>query len=93
MIAVSEHHVLNSDIRIVYPDLVHEFIHIFQLHDGRELFDRKLSYAVHPAELEAYELTARGGRTIGMTERELSDYLKVDWTSEWRTGNSPVKLA
>jgi hypothetical protein len=82
MLVTCGHHISDSDIRIVYLDFVHELVHIFQLYDGRELFDRKFSYVERPTELEAYELTVREGRKIGMTDGELFEYLKVDWIGE-----------
>lgn len=75
-------HIRESDPRIVYIDFLHELVHIFQLHDGKNLYDRRYKYVRRPTEIEAYEIAVNEGRRIGMTEAELLDYLKVEWISE-----------
>ncbi len=75
-------HISDSDLKTVYLDFVHELVHMFQLYDCRELFDRTLSYVERPTEIEAYTLTVKEGRRIGMTEMDIFDYLRVDWISE-----------
>lgn len=75
-------HISDSDLKTVYLDFVHELVHMFQLYDGRDLFDRTLSYVERPTEIEAYTLTVKEGRRIGMTEMDILDYLRVDWVTE-----------
>lgn len=75
-------HLQNSDERIVYLDFVHETVHVIQLHDGRNLFDRRYRYSKRPTELEAYRVAVEEGRLIGMSEQELFEYLKVEWMDE-----------
>jgi hypothetical protein len=76
---VSTHHLAESDLRTLYLDVVHELCHVRQFRRGRPLFYPKLSYVDAPSEIEAYRFTVREGRRIGMTDRELRDYLKVEW--------------
>ncbi len=76
---VSSHHLKDSDFRTVYLDVVHELCHVQQFRRGRPLFYPKLNYVDAPSEIEAYKFTVREGRRIGMSDRELTDYLKVEW--------------
>jgi len=76
---ISSRHLRDSDFRTVYLDLVHELCHVKQFRAGRPLFYPKLSYVDAPSEIEAYRLTVEEGRRIGMTDRQLFEYLKVDW--------------
>jgi hypothetical protein len=76
---VSSHHLRTSDLRTLYLDVVHELCHVKQHRDGRRLFDQQKKYFETPTEIEAYEFTVQEGRRLGMTNRELVDYLKVEW--------------
>jgi hypothetical protein len=78
---ISTHHLRDSDFRTVYLDLVHELCHVRQFRKGRPLFYPKLSYVDAPSEIEAYRFTVKEGRRIGMRDRELLEYLKVEWIS------------
>jgi hypothetical protein len=78
---VSSHHLKDSEFRTVYLDVVHELCHVRQFRKGRPLFYPKLSYVDAPSEIEAYRFTVKEGERIGMTPRELIDYLKVEWIS------------
>jgi hypothetical protein len=78
---VSTHHLKDSDLRTVYLDVVHELCHVRQFRQGKQLFYPKLSYVDAPSEIEAYRLTVEEGRRIGMNDRELYDYLRVEWIS------------
>lgn len=75
-------HIRESDPMTVYLDFLHELVHIFQLHDGRNLYDRRFKYVRRATEIEAYMVAVNEGRRHGMGERELMDYLSVDWISE-----------
>ncbi len=71
----------NGEEQILYLDILHELTHIRQWHAGRELWDRRYSYVDRPTEIEAYEVAVREARRLGMTDREIADYLRVEWTS------------
>jgi hypothetical protein len=79
---VSTHHLSDSEFRTVYLDVVHELCHVHQFRQGKPLFYPKLSYVDAPSEIEAYAFTVKEGRRIGMTTRQLIDYLKVEWISK-----------
>ena len=66
---------------ILYLDILHELTHIRQWHAGKELWDPRYSYVDRPTEIEAYEVAVREARRLEMTDREIADYLRVEWTS------------
>lgn len=70
-----------GDARILYLDILHELTHVRQWRDGRELWDRRYAYVDRPTEVEAYEVAVREARRLGMSERDIADYLRVEWTS------------
>ncbi|HTT72830.1 MAG TPA: hypothetical protein VMG99_01580 [Thermoplasmata archaeon] len=76
---ISTHHLKDSDFRTLYLDLVHELCHVAQFRRKKPLFYPKLSYVDAPSEIEAYRFTVREGRRIGMSDRELLEYLTVEW--------------
>ena len=65
-----------------YLDVIHELVHVKQFMEGKPLFDENYEYYNRPTELEAYKLAIAEGRRLGMSDKELFDYLKVDWMSE-----------
>ena len=67
--------------KIVYLDVLHELTHIRQWHAGKELWDRRYNYVDRPTEIEAYQVAVDEARRLGMTDREIADYLRVEWTS------------
>lgn len=71
-----------GDERILYLDILHELTHIRQWHEGKELWDRRYSYVDRPTEIEAYEIAVREAHRLGMSDREIADYLRVEWTSK-----------
>jgi len=70
-----------GDEKILYLDVLHELTHIRQWHAGRELWDRRYNYVDRPTEIEAYRVAVDEARSLGMTDREIADYLRVEWTS------------
>jgi hypothetical protein len=58
---------------------VHELCHVRQFRRKQPLFYPKLSYVDAPSEIEAYRITVREGRRIGMSDAELVDYLRIEW--------------
>lgn len=65
----------------LYLDLVHELVHVKQFGDGKDLFDHRYKYVARPTEIEAYTVAVEEGRRLGMSERELVDFLYVEWLS------------
>ncbi len=70
-----------GDARTVYLDILHELTHIRQWHAGKELWDRRYAYVDRPTEIEAYEVAVQEARRLGMTDGQIADYLRVEWTS------------
>ncbi len=70
-----------GDERVLYLDILHELTHIRQWHAGKELWDRRYSYVDRPTEIEAYEVAVQEARRLEMSDGEISDYLRVEWTS------------
>lgn len=78
-IVVSRKHLENSPLMYVYLDLMHEFLHILQRHQGRELWPARLPYADRPTEVEAYSFSVAEARRLGVTDAYLRKYLHVPW--------------
>jgi hypothetical protein len=76
---ISTPHLKEADFQVVYLDIVHELCHVRQFRQKKPLFYPKLPYVDAPSEIEAYQFTVREGRRIGMTDRQLFDYLETQW--------------
>jgi hypothetical protein len=63
----------------LYLDLVHELVHVNQQRAGRNLFDRSYKYVARPTELEAYRTVVAEARRLEMTEKDISEFLYVEW--------------
>ena len=74
-------HLRNSDRLTVYLDILHELVHVKQLREGRDLYDKRYAYVDRPTEVEAYALVVEEARRMGMTEETIADYLRVEWAS------------
>jgi hypothetical protein len=81
-LVVSAHYLRTGKPRDVYMDVIHELVHVKQFRDGRELFPQGFQYATAPTEIEAYRVCIAEGRRLGMDDRELFEYLKVEWIGE-----------
>jgi hypothetical protein len=81
-IVISSEYLRTGDERYLYLDVIHELVHIKQFMDGKELFDRRYSYVDRPTEIEAYKAAVREARRIGMKEKDIVDYLRVEWITE-----------
>jgi len=68
--------------RVLYLDILHELTHIRQWHEGKELWDRRYSYVDRPTEVEAYQVAVDEARRLRMRDRDIADYLRVEWTSK-----------
>jgi hypothetical protein len=66
----------------VYLDVIHELVHIRQHHEGKELWDKGYKYTDRPTEIEAYKVAVKEARRLGLSEREVAEYLKVEWIPE-----------
>ncbi len=82
-------HLKNSDAEVLYLDILHELYHVKQQREGVDLYPRNVAYVDNPTEIEAYEYNVKVGRQIGMTDREILNYLYVEFISN----EDLVKLA
>ena len=78
---ISSRYLRTGDFKGLYLDVVHELCHVNQFRRRKPLFYPKLSYVDAPSEIEAYRFCINEGKRIGMSNKELLDYLKVDWIS------------
>src|SRR5881275_1224606 len=79
---VSTHYLRTGNRRDIYLDVVHELVHVRQFREGKELFADGFEYPDLPTEIEAYRTCVAEGRRLGMNDRELFQYLKVEWMSD-----------
>ncbi len=79
---VSTHYLRTGNRRDIYLDVVHELVHVRQFREGKELFADGFEYPDLPTEIEAYRTCIGEGRRLGMNDRELFEYLKVEWMSD-----------
>lgn len=78
-VVVGRSHLSRSPAITLYLDILHELYHVFQRRAGRDLWDLSKGYAGSPTELEAYGFAVREARRLGVSDRYLRTYLKVDW--------------
>jgi hypothetical protein len=81
-LVVSAHYLRTGNRRDIYLDVVHELVHVRQFKEGKELFPEGFNYPDAPTEIEAYRVCIAEGRRLGMTDRELFQYLKVEWMDD-----------
>lgn len=81
-IVISSPYLESGDERYIYLDVIHELVHVRQFMEGKELFDKRYSYVDRPTEIEAYSHAVREAKRIGMTKKEIMDYLRVEWVTE-----------
>jgi hypothetical protein len=79
---VSVPYMRTGDERDLYLDIIHELTHVRQHFEGKELFDHRFEYVERPTEVEAFANAVAEGRRIGMTDKELVEYLRTEWMSE-----------
>ena len=82
---VSTHYLRTGNRRDIYLDVVHELVHVRQFREGKELFPDGFEYPDAPTEIEAYRVCIAEGRRLGMSERDLFKYLKVEWMGDAET--------
>lgn len=68
-----------SSDEILYLDIIHELCHVKQHLQGRNLYDTSKSYVDRETEIEAYQVTVREARRIGLSDDAIFDYLCVSW--------------
>lgn len=91
-IVISGYHMKHSPFRTLYLDIIHELFHIKQHMDGKKLFLDGFDYFDSPIEIEAYKFTVKEAKRIGMTDREIIDYLEVPWADRKQLAKFVKKL-
>lgn len=81
-IVVSLKHLKCSDQITLHLDIIHELVHIKQLLDGKELYDHSRSYVDRDTEIEAYRIAIKEARNLGLDDKQILDYLYVEWISK-----------
>ncbi len=66
---------------ILYLDVLHELTHVRQWRAGKALWDRRYSYVDRPTEVEAYQVAVDRAKALGIRDREIADYLRVEWVT------------
>jgi len=80
VIVVGRSHLANSPRIDVYLDVIHEFLHILQRKQGRQIWPgRRIPYVDRPTEVEAYAFSVAEARRLGVPDRYLREYLEVPW--------------
>lgn len=80
-IVIGKKHLQNSEKKILYLDIIHELVHVKQQRQGLDLYDKSYSYVDRPTEIEAYAIAVEEARNLGMGDREIFEYLHVEWIS------------
>lgn len=78
-ITIGLNHLRHSPDEILHLDIIHELCHVKQHLQGRDLYDRCKAYVDRETEIEAYEITVREARGIGMDDKAIVNYLHVSW--------------
>ena len=79
-IVVSRDYLARGSLLSLYLDLIHEFLHILQRKQGRELWPGlKVPYVDRHTEIEAYAFSIAEARRLGVPDTFLRRYLKVLW--------------
>jgi hypothetical protein len=82
IITINKDYLLHTDKSTLYLDFIHEMVHIWQIANGKNVFDRSVSYVDAPTEIEAYRYTVEDAKRIGFSKNDVIDYLKVRWISD-----------
>jgi hypothetical protein len=81
-ITINKSYLSETEKETLYLDFVHEMIHIWQITEGEDVFNRSMSYADTPTEIEAYRHTIEDAKRIGFSRIDMVDYLKVRWITD-----------
>lgn len=80
VIVVAREHLRSGSIAYLYLDIIHEFLHLLQRRQGRELWlGPKVPYVDRPTEVEAYAFSVVEARRLGASDGYLRKYLHVTW--------------
>ena len=82
IITINRNYLSHTDTDTLYLDFIHEMVHLWQIANGKNVFDRSFSYVDAPTEIEAYRYTVEDAKRIGFSNIDIIDYLKVRWISD-----------
>lgn len=85
-VVIGKGHLATSPPLVLYLDILHELRHVLQRQQGQELWDERYSYVDRPTEVDAYRFAVDEARRLGVSDRFLCDYLKVEWITEEEFG-------
>lgn len=74
-------HLRKASEDVLYLDIIHEMCHVQQCRQGRDLYDQSRAYVDRDTEIEAYLVTVREARRIGLDDQAIADYLRVSWVT------------
>ena len=80
-IVVGLAHLRESPSIMLFMDIYHELCHVVQRQGGANLWPPGVSYVKRWTEVEAYRFVVEEARTLGISDKFLRDYLKVEWIS------------
>lgn len=78
-ILINLRHLMHADAVILYLDIIHELVHVKQHRQGLDLYDRSKAYVDRKTEIDAYAFTVKEARRLGLTDKQVLDYLRVEW--------------
>lgn len=78
-ILINPRHLIHSDAVILYLDIIHELVHVKQHRQGLDLYDRSKAYVDRETEIDAYAFTIKEAHRLGLTDKQILDYLRVEW--------------
>ncbi len=78
-LVVGNKYLKEASEQFLYLDVIHELVHVKQFRNGANLYDTRYCYVDRPTEVEAYKLTVKEARRLGMSDKEIADYLLVEW--------------
>jgi hypothetical protein len=81
-IVVGGNHLRTSSPLMLFMDIYHELCHILQRWGGANLWEPGVSYTQRRTEIEAYRFVVEEGRSLGVPDAFLREYLRVEWISD-----------
>jgi hypothetical protein len=81
-VVVVSRYLRRGDAVHLYLDAVHELVHIRQHLNGEKLFHYHMNYVDWPTEIEAYRITVKEAKRLGLKRNEIRDYLNVFWVTK-----------
>ncbi len=81
-INVGLEYLMDGEEIYLYLDILHEFMHVRQWKEGKELFDRSVKYIDRLTEVEAYDFVVHEARRLGLSDEDIYEYLDVEWITK-----------